>query len=1040
MTDIRKHPRMFVILMMVIMIVQTIPTIWEDAEATDIVLHISTLSDGRPEKTLSFSQPGTDKTLSIRLPNGARVISAKMNVTGLPYINGSTDYPKDITIDMGNDGATEWAFNGTGYGQMGFQTVFSNGAPLLYVNLPQNGGTNATPSVRLPKNAVVTSAKMNISAGPRIGSPGKILIIHATNTNPFLVSDIRNWLKQYPDIKTVDDFDGGSGTPTWDLLQEYCTIILYDYIWYDYPTWFDSETLGNRMADYVDAGGGVVLCHFLWSAGGSYNGKITGRFDPNYYCWYPNIIALSGYGPPTIMSSVLLPNHPIMKGVNNITIPNGTLGGSMKLLDGAQNVFKWSDGHDACAVRTINNVNRVDIQMFPYTSAAPTSIPFGGWSGDGGRLIKNSLSWTSGGGPLNCSMDIANDGGIDWMNHSLYGNETIPNVTSQINAYLAKAPPNGTDDFGNMYVDVPIAVSSNSSGDVRLGNLSIYYKCTSSVDANPTTGNLSGGINAVLPKKYDGNYSNIPIAVFSNHTGKVKISNISIDYTPPTHPAIIKTRSPGDSIVMMDENSTKEFRITAIDPYDYPMCFTWSIDNKVYLKDTCNITWFADFNANGTHNITVTVDNGLEKVANSWMVIVRNVNRNPVIDSFNPASIFQMDENSSQTFEVSATDPDGDALDYTWHFDGKNVHSAVGRYDYHSTYFSAGKHEVKVTVMDINGGGTTHTWDLTVNDVNAMPEIADFSPPGDTVTMPENSSMKFSISDASPDGDKQSVSWSLDGNDTGMTGRSYNYTADFESAGTHTVQAEVSDGKASAKRQWTVTVTDVNRPPVARIAYPAQKAEFMLGNDIAFDGSASSDPDGDSLTLTWSEGGKPLGTGNTTTTKLAKGKHIITLDVDDGRSDGTATTQVEIYVRYIDLNGTVTVDNPTPTEGQKVVVTASLTNKGDGTQDELPVFFRIDGKIVSTTALKNIEPDSDYLLEFSWKAVKGDHKLEVGVNDQNFSKTVKVAQKPDEASDKDFPLIIIGLTIVTAVAVVTGITVYTRRKNGATALRPRSGR
>jgi hypothetical protein len=237
------------------------------------------------------------------------------------------------------------------------------------------------------------------------------------------------------------------------------------------------------------------------------------------------------------------------------------------------------------------------------------------------------------------------------------------------------------------------------------------------------------------------------------------------------------------------------------------------------------------------------------------------------------------------------------------------------------------------------------------------------------------------------------------------------------------IQAEVTDGKLSEKRVWTVTVTEVNRAPKAVIASPAAKAEFMLGTDIAFDGSTSSDPDGDSLSMSWSEAGKPLGTGSSLTTKLAKGKHIISLSVDDGKKNGIATAQVEIYVRYLDLKGTVTVEVAAPTEGQTLVVRAKLTNRGDGSADELPVSFSVDGTEVATTTIESIEPDAEFPLEFQWKAVKGDHKLEVSVNNQNFSKAVTVTSKPaapGPAGGGDM----MPLLAIAAVAVIAGVAAF----------------
>jgi hypothetical protein len=412
---------------------------------------------------------------------------------------------------------------------------------------------------------------------------------------------------------------------------------------------------------------------------------------------------------------------------------------------------------------------------------------------------------------------------------------------------------------------------------------------------------------------------------------------------------------------------------------------------------------------------------------------VRNVNRKPVIDSSSPDKKFEMDENSSATFEISASDPDNNAIGSTWYLDGKRVLSDETIYDYKTTYSSAGKHELKVTVLDVLGASTTFSWEITVKEVNAGPIIADSSPAGDESVMPENSARKFSVVDISPDLDKQFITWSLDGNNTGITGRSYDYSADFDSAGTHVVQADVTDGKLSEKRTWNVIVTDVNRAPLAVILSPTAKAEFMFGADIVLDGSTSSDPDGDFLTMTWSEAGKPLGTGSSLTTKLSKGKHIITLGVDDGKKNGNATAQVEIYVRYIDFKGTITVNLVTPTEGKKLVVAVKLTNRGDGSIDELPVSFSVDGTEITTTIIESIEPDAEFPLEFQWKAVKGDHKLEVSVNNQNFSKTVSVAKSTVTTTQAGGDMFVPGIAIavVVVIAVLAAVMVFGQRKKRA---------
>ena len=61
-------------------------------------------------------------------------------------------------------------------------------------------------------------------------------------------------LLSFPDIQTVDVFDAYSATPTLMSFLPYHTVIAMD----DSP-YCDPVVMGNVLADYVDAGRGLII-------------------------------------------------------------------------------------------------------------------------------------------------------------------------------------------------------------------------------------------------------------------------------------------------------------------------------------------------------------------------------------------------------------------------------------------------------------------------------------------------------------------------------------------------------------------------------------------------------------------------------------------------------------------------------------------------------------------------------------------------------------------------------------------------------------
>jgi hypothetical protein len=77
----------------------------------------------------------------------------------------------------------------------------------------------------------------------------------------------------YYDSFTLEDWR--YSTPTLDHLENYGCV----FTWSNY-NYSDGTTLGNRLADYVDAGGTVVINNFCWTSNWGLYGRI--QTDPDY--------------------------------------------------------------------------------------------------------------------------------------------------------------------------------------------------------------------------------------------------------------------------------------------------------------------------------------------------------------------------------------------------------------------------------------------------------------------------------------------------------------------------------------------------------------------------------------------------------------------------------------------------------------------------------------------------------------------------------------------------------------------------------------
>ncbi|MGB0638527.1 MAG: PKD domain-containing protein, partial [Myxococcota bacterium] len=279
-------------------------------------------------------------------------------------------------------------------------------------------------------------------------------------------------------------------------------------------------------------------------------------------------------------------------------------------------------------------------------------------------------------------------------------------------------------------------------------------------------------------------------------------------------------------------------------------------------------------------------------------------NQAPICDSGGDVTVIL---GETAVLDGSGTiDPDDDPLTYLW-----EIYSAPGGSDASIddptsatasfTPDAAGVYELSYTAND--GEDSCTEWivvDVRNPAVNEAP-VCDLVST-DSVRVGETATFDASGS-SDPDGDPIELTWTLttvpDTSSALLTVGETDASLVPDVAGTYQVTLTVSDGIDSCEVSSTLEATPLNSPPVCDSGGDLV-AEF--GETVTLDGSATSDPDGDSLIYLWRIIERPEGSSAALTdltlpvaefTPDVSGSYTIRIVVNDGleecRSDMTLT-------------------------------------------------------------------------------------------------------------------------------------------------------
>ncbi len=279
-----------------------------------------------------------------------------------------------------------------------------------------------------------------------------------------------------------------------------------------------------------------------------------------------------------------------------------------------------------------------------------------------------------------------------------------------------------------------------------------------------------------------------------------------------------------------------------------------------------------DFNDNNS-NSSLNVSENLSSDKGNSVVNEKKEDKNK-IDETKASFTINGVEGDLIKIPVSAVDPDGDFLNYKF----SKPFNEDGLWQ--TKIGDAGKYLVKVTVDD----GTLSTSEFVLVNIaraNRPPTIEC----SDKITVSEGETVKLDCNIFDVDGDVVIV-----GYDGWMKTSTYKTT--FGDAGIHTVVVRAKDKDHESFKEIKINVKKTNRAPVIEEMDPQ---EVMEGETITIK-PVVSDPDGDSLTVTFS---KPLNeNGSWTPTFGDRGTYEITVSV----TDGIDTTKQTFKLKVLKLN------------------------------------------------------------------------------------------------------------------------------------------
>jgi PGF-pre-PGF domain-containing protein len=278
--------------------------------------------------------------------------------------------------------------------------------------------------------------------------------------------------------------------------------------------------------------------------------------------------------------------------------------------------------------------------------------------------------------------------------------------------------------------------------------------------------------------------------------------------------------------------------LSATDADNDTLTFGTNASFGVLSGDT--FTWNPGYSDAGTYDIEFNVTDNTDVDSEIITINVINLDRRPELETIGSKTV---NENSTLSFTISATDADNDTVSYSANGlpDNATLDTGSGEFSWNPQYDEAGTYNVEF-IASANGLSDSETIVITVLNVDRGPVLSAIG----NKEVNENNLLSFIVSAADPDG-PATITYSANNMPEGATFDSntgeFSWTPLYNQSGVYDVEFIANSNGLIDSQNVSITVSNVDRAPVLGSIGSKSVSENQTLN---FNISAT-DPDDDSV-------------------------------------------------------------------------------------------------------------------------------------------------------------------------------------------------